>query len=213
MTRLGRLLSEFRHDTRGSALVELSIVMPLLLLMLFGILDYGRLYWIETSLQKAMQIASRTASVRPPVCPGVPATYAAAAVPSGETAPRFGTLCRSGSVCADPGTRICDLTVASTTSDEIWDRIVALLPPGATRANVRLSYAFDDRLGFLGGPYTPVVSAEFADLDFRFVLPIGQLAALAANDASITAKSPTTISLPTMSTSVPAEDLASGTDS
>ena len=68
----------------------------------------------------------------------------------------------------------------------------------------------DAQLNFLGGPYTPVVTAELINVDFDFVMPIAPLAALAANDPSIMSSNATSITIPAMSTSVPGEDLASG---
>lgn len=210
MTRGLHLLRRLGQDCRGAALVELAIAVPLVLLFVFGILDFGRLYWIETTLQKAMHIAARTAALRSPVCAGVPTTVQEAPQAPGQSAPRFGTLCRAGGICADAGDQSCALSTDTATGREIWDRIEFLLPPGATPANVRVTYSFDDRLGFLGGPYTPVVTAEIVNLDFQFVLPLGALAALAANDPTLSAASFNRISLPSMSTSLPGEDLASG---
>lgn len=41
--------ARIRHDDDGVALVEFALVLPLLLLLLFGILDFGRVfaYWIN----------------------------------------------------------------------------------------------------------------------------------------------------------------------
>ena len=75
------------------------------------------------------------------------------------------------------------LIFATTTGQEIWDRVSALMPPGSSAANIRLRYTFDGRLGFIGGPYSPIVTAELINLEFQFVLPLGPLAALASNTA------------------------------
>jgi len=208
MKRIPHILIALRRDTRGSALVEMAMIIPLLLVFLFAIIDYGRLYWNETALQKAMHLAARTAAVRTPVCGGVPATIPAA----GGTTARFGTPCRTGGACGTIANQTCALTAGTTVGAEIWNRIRFLLPPGATAANVQLTYSFDGRIGFMGGPYSPIVTAEFVNMNFDFVLPIAPLLALAANDPTIIATSPTSITLPTMSTSMPGEDLAVGTN-
>ena len=80
MTAVVDILRRFGRDTRGTALVEMAIVIPLLLLLIFGILEYGRLFWITGSAQKATAIAARIAAVRPAVCPGVPTTISAASI-------------------------------------------------------------------------------------------------------------------------------------
>jgi len=210
MTDRVSFLRRFGRDEAGTTVVELAIVVPLLLLMLFALIDYGRLFWIESMAQKATSIAARTAAVRPPVCNNVPTTIAAVATTPGNAAPKYGTLCQGSGVCASGGEQTCALNTGTTTGQEIWDRIEALMPPGSTPANVRLRYIFDGRIGFLGGPYSPIVTVELVNLNFNFVLPLGGLAALAASDATQQSAFANSIALPNMSVSLPGEDLASG---
>lgn len=210
MRHNAKFWSKFKADTAGSAIVEMAILIPLLLLLIFGILEYGRLYWVTGTAQKATAIASRIAAVRPAACPDVPEIISSVPVNPGSPIPKYGTLCRSGNVCLTPGEKTCALNLANPTGQEIWDRITALLPPGSTPANVRLRYTFDERLGFLGGPYSPIVTAELTGLEFRFVSPLGKLAALAAGDATLEGTHPNSITLSSMSSSMPGEDLASG---
>jgi Flp pilus assembly protein TadG len=200
----------FLRDEQGATVVELAIVIPLLMLLMFGLLDYGRLFWIEAMAQKATSIAARTAAVRPPVCSGVPETIGLAASAPNDGTVKFGTLCRAGGICASGGTQTCALDTATASGLEIWNRIAPLMPPGSTAANVQISYSFDGRIGFLGGPYSPVVTAELVNLTFRFASPLGSLGALAASDASVSAALSNTVPLPNMSVSMPGEDLASG---
>jgi hypothetical protein len=210
LTRHARLLLRLRADTKGSALVELSVVMPLLLLVILGVLDYGRLYWNESMAQKATAIAVRLAAVRPPACPGVPSTIGAAPLAPGANPPEAGTLCRVGGVCAVATPPACQLDLNNATAAEIWDRIRFLLPPDAEPANVQLEYTFDGSIGFLGGPFSPIVTSELINLEFSFVSPLGQLAAVAASDGTIANAKALTIPLPSMSASIPGEDMASG---
>lgn len=199
------------RSERGGTLVEMAIVMPLLLLFIFGILDYGRLFWTEAMAQKATEMTTRIASVRGAACPGVPTMVGPASVP-GEPAPRFGTLCRVGNTCANPGTVQCLMNdgdaATQAVRDEIWTRVEPLMPPNATRANLRIGYSFDERLGFLGGPYRPIITAEIVNLTFTFVSPLGRIAALAAADPNVVLAE--TITYPAFSVSLPAEDLSSG---
>ncbi|MBF9028948.1 pilus assembly protein [Rhodobacterales bacterium HKCCE3408] len=206
MTRVRQIARTFLRDTRGATLVEMGIVIPLFLLIFFSILDYGRLYWIESMAQKATSIAARTAAVRPAACPGVPTVHAPAPLSTAQ----FGTFCRTGGACRDAGEQTCLLDVSNATAAEIWDRIEPLMPPGSDPANVRLRYTFDGRIGFLGGPYTPIVTAELEDLNFDFVSPLGALAALAASDDTFRTGLASSIPIPTQSVSLPGEDLAAG---
>ncbi len=211
MKTMLHILRRFSHNERGTALVELGIVIPMFLLVIFAIVEYGRLYWSVTTAQKAMHIASRMATVGPPLCGALPTSHELASGAATNT--KFGTLCRpipstSNSVCAVPTLPVpCSLDTSTPYGNRIWSSIRPLLPPNASVNNVQFTYSHDTRLGFLGGPYTPVVTAEIQNLQFDFVLPIGALAALASGNPST---SPTSITIPSMSTSVPGEDLAAG---
>ena len=187
--------------------------MPLLLLIILGVIDYGRLYWNESMAQKATAIAVRLAAVRPPACPGVPSRIGAAALTPGADPLEAGTLCRSGNVCAVATPPACQLNLNNATAAEIWDRIRFLLPPDAEPANVQLQYTFDGSIGFLGGPFSPIVTTELVNLEFSFVSPLGKLAALAASDGTLADAKTLTIPLPSMSASIPGEDMALGAGS
>lgn len=200
-----RALNRFRTDQSGAGLVEYSLVILLFLFLLFAIIDFGRLANTWVAANKATQIAARLAAVRPPVCPGVPQTNTRGAAPGATT---FGSMCRLGAgVCADPGPAVCLGDGTNPTSVEIFQAIRPLLPPGAQADSLRYSYTFDPDLGFLGGPYIPMVTVEFVNVDFAFVSQLGRmLAPLTGNTTTLGAN----IALPGMSTSLPGEDLALG---
>ncbi len=235
--------SRFLRDEEGASLIEYAIVISLFLLIFFAILDFGRLGFNWVMTEKAMQRAARIAVTRAPICDGVPETYERGV----DTSPAFGTLCRDGSgVCSDAGTQACVLNSSPVlasmtdfdancgdvtnpdTATEIWCTVWPILPSNATPRNIRVSYSFDPNLGFLGGPYTPmvevaVVTAEdvgsiddSAELRFDFVTPLPGLAALVTGGGTPTniADSGTDgqadIPFPDLSVSMPAEDLAQG---
>jgi Flp pilus assembly protein TadG len=50
-----------RNDCEGAAAMEFAIIFPILLLFLFGIFEFGRLFWIQSSLQFAAEQAGRWA--------------------------------------------------------------------------------------------------------------------------------------------------------
>ena len=72
---------------------------------------------------------------------------------------------------------------------------------------LQFSYDFNSNLGFLGGPYTPMVTVELNLSDFQFVSPLAALAN-AAGATSSTISS--TAGYSNFSVSLPAEDLALG---
>ena len=197
------------RDDQGSALVEFAIVLPLFLLLFFGLIDFGRMGGDFTFANKPVQRAARIAVVRPPVCNSVPLTNARGTVPPGTVPPRFGTSCTAGgSICAVPTAAVCTGQVGNATSDEIWAEVGPLLPAGATPANLRYTYTFDPALNFLGGPYVPVVKVEITNLQFTFVSPLGALAALAG--AATGSGMSGTVTFPAMTMTLPGEDLALG---
>jgi Flp pilus assembly protein TadG len=56
LTRLRKL-----SDERGSQIIEASLVLPLLLLMVLGILDFGMLFWRFESVTNAAREGARVA--------------------------------------------------------------------------------------------------------------------------------------------------------
>ena len=59
MRRMASLLS----DRRGATAVEFSLILPALLLLLFGIVEFGRLLWTQSALHFAVEEAARCATV------------------------------------------------------------------------------------------------------------------------------------------------------
>lgn len=57
------VLRRFSRDETGAVLVEFLIVMPILLLFLFGIMQYGMYFLTYNGMQFAARDAARTAAV------------------------------------------------------------------------------------------------------------------------------------------------------
>ena len=197
----------FWADESGASLVEFALVITLFLFLLLGIIDFGRIGHAWVGANKATQLAARIAAVRPPACPGVPSLNVRG---SAGSPPAFGALCRAGSgVCAVPVTATCVGTVANPTALEIFTAVRPLIPAGTTIGQMRYSYSFDPNLGFLGGPYVPMVTVEFTSVDFTFISQLGAfVTALTGQRSSLG----TPLRLPGMSVSLPGEDLALGMD-
>lgn len=203
----GQTIATFWADESGASLVEFSLVVTLFLFLLFAIVDFGRIGHAWVGANKATQLAARLAAVRPPACPGVPLINTRG---TATTILNFGSLCRAGSgVCASPGTLTCQGAVTNATAVEIFTAVRPLVPPGTTIGQMRYTYAPDPNLGFLGGPYVPMVTVEFTSVNFTFVSQLGAFVTALTGQTS-TLGGP--LSMPGMSVSLPAEDLALGMD-
>lgn len=205
------------RDESGAVMVEFAIVVALFFLLFFSMLDFGRLMFTVVHAEKAAQIAARMATTRDPVCPGVPDINMRPSSGSGSLV-RAGTSCDAAEgICASVsfscGTAygsalpIGDTTKEGRVVEEIWERIEDLMPPGATRDVLNFRYDFDPALGYVTGPYTPIVTVEFDLADFEFIAPIGGLVGMAAGRQGSNFEG---ISFPSFSVSLPAEDLKTG---
>jgi Flp pilus assembly protein TadG len=65
------LLRRLARDQRGSSAVEFAMVVPLTLILLFGIIDGGRFAWEFNRAEKATQMGARMAVVTNPVAGGI----------------------------------------------------------------------------------------------------------------------------------------------
>ena len=212
-----RTLRRFWADENGASLVEFALVITLFLFLLLAIIDFGRIGHAWVSANKAAQLAARIATVRPPVCDGVPLTNIRF---SPLTGPAFGALCRAGAeVCHVPVIDPCPGTAASATAQEIFTAIRPLLPAGTTIGQIQYTYTFDRSLGFLGGPYVPMVTVELGDpplrrgdptvpLTFPFISPLWPFVTALTGQSSDIGR--VGLKLPVMSVSLPGEDLNLG---
>lgn len=201
-------LTRFARAEDGTFIVELAVLIPVFLLLIIGLVEFGRMGAEYVMADKATQMATRIAVVRPPACASVPTFNARGTTPSGTIPPHFGTKCTAGStVCASPATVTCTGSMNNATAAEIWGKIAPLMPTQATVANLSFSYAYDNKMNFLGGPYVPTVTVEIQNLNFQFVTPLGGLAVLAGgSSAGLGATAP----FPSMSMTLPGEDLDLG---
>lgn len=201
-----RSRTDMGRNDDGAALVEFAVVLPLFLILLFTVIDFGQLYLRWILAEKATHLAARLAVVRPPVCAGVPTfNDRTAGIP--KTSP-FGTSCTDSffDLCADPGDISCTgATATGDVFDDIFDQVQSFLPPAVEPENMRFTYSFAD-LGFLGGPYVPLVSVELeGDVEVPFITPLGPLLEAFAGGDGL--DNPT---IPSMRATLPAEDLVEG---
>jgi len=72
MARPSAMLGRLAGCEQASAAVQTALILPVLLLLLMGGMEFARLAWERSALQFAVQEAARCAVVRPGVC-GTPA--------------------------------------------------------------------------------------------------------------------------------------------
>jgi Flp pilus assembly protein TadG len=95
-TRARRALS----DERGTQLVELSLVLPLMILLFASVAEFGRFFYTYATLAKAARVATRYATTRRFDAAGIAQAQSLAAFgdPSGACA---GTPLLQGLTCAN----------------------------------------------------------------------------------------------------------------
>jgi len=203
MSGLRDMIARFARGEGGAVLVEFGAVIVVFLMMLFGLIDMMRLGFTMVMADKATERAVRMAVVMPPACPDLPDYNARGS----NTDVEWGTDCGAGpDICADAGSFDCVGEPNGPTSSEIWEAVAELMPEGAGVENLRFVYQFDPAMGFVGGPFTPVVTVEITGLDFTFISPLGALGAAVSGQPG-PGHTGLGFAFPAMSASLPAENL------
>ena len=160
---------------KGASAAEFAMVLPLLLLLIFGIIDGGRFVWEMNRAQKATQYGARFAAVTDMV-PARLASYSFAtdsevpAVPPGSAVPRtsFTSVSCTAAGCAvgDPADD-CKIEETPTGPSPGFDpealariaRRMRVIYPVIQDSNVRVTYC-NVGLGFAGDPHGPDVAPQ-----------------------------------------------------
>ena len=163
-----------RLDRSGASAVEFALVLPLLLLFIFGIIDAGRYLWEVNKAEKATQVGARVAVVTNIVSPAIAATnyVGVSGLTQGDLVPAsaLGTVTCSRTSCSCTGT--CPSGYA-TTSTAAFDLIVARMrnmKRDIVAANVRVTYR-GSGLGYAGDPngtdISPLVTVTLTGMTFK----------------------------------------------
>ena len=201
--RIGLFLSEL-----GAAGVEFALVFPLLLLLTFGIIEFGLVFYQMNMFEKATQIGVRKAVTWDPVAPTL-ANYSAAETGVGPGLPLPAGL-QLEIVCDNVG---CSGTGAITNpgySSSAFDAIVAEMQkmyPGIGPANVVVTYRHVG-LGFVGRPggsVVPTVTVTLSNMKYDFILLDAAIKLFSAGNVD-----PGEIFYPSFSATLTGEDLSDG---
>ena len=189
------------RSTCGASAAEFALVLPLLLLLLFGIIDAGRFMWDYNRAEKATQMGVRFAAVADPVLGSSFSDYSFSisdGIAQGSAVPTANfdsATCTQGS-CSCVGGTVCGSVVYTDAAfQNITNRMKAMYSP-ITAANVSIEYK-NIGLGFAGDPngpdVAPLITVRLTGLDFHpitclmFACTIGMpdfRAALTAEDLS-----------------------------
>lgn len=196
-------------DRSGASAVEFALVLPLLLFMMFGIIDGGRFLWEINRAEKATQVGARVAIVTDILDDGLANhsylgdTSGGSALLQGDVIPAaaLGMLvCNSSGCTCSSGT--CPTVSLPGNYSTRFGRIVtrmSQMKPDIAASNVTVAYR-GSGLGYAGDPngidIAPLVTVELTGLQFR----------------PLTGLMLATINLPAFRTTLTAED-SSGTQS
>ena len=153
-------IAAFLRDTRAASAAEFAIVLPLLLIVLFGTIDVGRYAWSLAMSEKATQTGARFAVTTDMVVSGLNSYSFATSggVPQGTPvdAATFPGVSCDNSGCTCLGT----CSFPTTADNAAFTRLVtrmADINPDITASNVVVTYAWSG-LGFAGDPNGPDVA-------------------------------------------------------
>jgi hypothetical protein len=169
-----KIFCRLAHDETGASASEFALVLPLLLILLFGIIDAGRFMWEYNRAEKATQMGVRYAVVTDMVPAGL-STYSfsvsdgilqGTAVP---TANFNSTTCTNANCSICTGSMCGSIGYNGTAFQNIVTRMALMYPP-ITASNVRVTYK-NVGLGFAGDPDGPdvstLVTVRLTGLDFH----------------------------------------------
>jgi len=151
------MLRLFR-DRGGASAAEFALVLPLLLLLLFGIIDAGRYMWTINRAEKAAQMGVRMAVVTDYVSDAIGENYVgqcATPLTAGDNIP---AACFTQITCSRTGNNAtCTDGAADTAAfNVVLSRIQAFMPE-VEASNVQIIYS-PSGLGYAGDPNGPDVA-------------------------------------------------------
>ena len=157
-------------DRGGASAAEFALVLPLVLLLMFGVIDGGRYMWSVNRAEKAAQMGVRMAVVTDAVSSSINASYVGACTPAltpGDPIPRdcFSTITCTGTASSAS----CTAGTANATAFQTILAHMQLFAPDIDPADVEVIYS-PSGLGYAGDPngpdLAPLVTVRLSGLDF-----------------------------------------------
>jgi Flp pilus assembly protein TadG len=188
MTRRFALLA---RSERAASAAEFAIVLPLLLLLLFGIIDVGRYLWTLNSIEKATQMGVRYAVVSDPVASVINTDFVTSySIPGGDPVPVAtftkavctSTSCTvTGAASGVNGRNPAAFTAIVTWMQHFYSGISADRV-SVTYQNVGLGYSGDPT----GPDVAPLTTVEVSGIPFQPMILLGFGFTLPTIKASLT---------------------------
>ena len=188
-------------NCRGGGAAEFALVLPLLLILLFGVIDGGRFAWEYNRAEKATQVGARMAVVTDVISTGlrdntyVGMSFGGPALKGGDVIPTaaLGTITCTSTACSCSGACSGITNGRNGTAFTNLVNRMKQIKPDIGAANVRVLYR-GSGLGYAGDPngmeLSPLVTVELTGLQFR----------------PITTLMLATVAMPSFSTTLTAED-------
>lgn len=163
-------------DKRAASAAEFAMVLPLLIILLFGIIDAGRYMWSVNRAEKAAQMGVRMAVVTDYVASSIGDDYVGqCSTPLGQGDP-IPADCYDQITCSRTGsTATCTEGTANTTA---FNRVLArmqLMMPEIAANNVQIIYS-PSGLGYAGDPngpdLAPLVTVRLSGLSFNPIVTL-----------------------------------------
>ena len=156
----------------GSSAAEFALVLPLLVILVLGMIDAGRMMLTWNRAEKAAQMGVRYAAVTDMVASGL-ATYdfVAAGIPQGSVVPTssFGKVSCDNASCTCAISPCPTLTRSATAFNNILARMQAL-DGSIGAANLVIDYE-NSGLGFSGNPtgagIAPFITVRLQNMTFQ----------------------------------------------
>jgi len=157
------------RDRSGSSAAEFAMVLPLLLIMLFGIIDAGRWLWTYNKAEKATMMGARYAVVADPIADGLDSSYlGVGGLTQGDSIPAsaFGQVSCTDTTCTCQTAPCPTLgTITQQKFRNIVDRMKLFLPD-IDYSDVTILYS-SSGLGYAGNPsgadVSPLVTVRLGD--------------------------------------------------
>ena len=185
------ITASFVRCDRGASAVEFALVLPLLILFLFGTIDVGRFMWELNRAEKATQMGVRYAVVSDPVANVVNGDFVNTYnIPGGDAVPAsvFTSAVCTNTICTVTGTA----SGASGRNATAFTDILTWMQnfyPEIQPANVRITYQ-NVGLGYSGDPtgpdVAPLTTVELVNMPFDPLLLFGGSVTLPPIKASLT---------------------------
>lgn len=160
------MLRRILRDTSGVTVAEAAFILPVLLVMTFGLMEFAIVFYQYNAAEKATQDGARTAAVAmlPPTvatwsCTSDPAAIVGDRCPAlaANTAPTVITSCTGDGCSTLPG----------------WAAVIGAMQaalPDITPANVVITYS-DAGLGFVGRPTpVPLITVQLTGMTYDFAV-------------------------------------------